>query len=56
VHPETLHLHGLGYDTTAFRSKPWSELRSPVRRSWISCSPFATTRPANPVRCGPASR
>lgn len=30
VHPETLQLlHGLGYDTTVFRSKSWSEFAEP---------------------------
>jgi len=30
VHPETLQLlRGLGYDTSAFRSKPWSEFATP---------------------------
>jgi protein-tyrosine-phosphatase len=30
VHPETLRLlHGLGYDTTGFRSKSWAELAKP---------------------------
>ena len=30
IHPETLQLlHGLGYDTTVFRSKSWSEFAEP---------------------------
>jgi arsenate reductase (thioredoxin) len=30
IHPETLQLlHGLGYDTTAFRSKSWGEFAEP---------------------------
>ncbi len=38
------------------RSKTWEEFARPVRRRWISCSPFATTPPGKCARCGPVNR
>ena len=57
VNPNTIHLlQKLGYETAGFRSKSWSEFASRAHRLWISCSRFAMTPRARPVRSGPASR
>jgi hypothetical protein len=58
VHPETLELLGsLGYETSGFRSKGWSEFAAPGAppRS-ISFLRFVTTRRARPAPSGRVSR
>jgi len=51
VNPHALDLlKRLGYDTSAFRSKPWDEFASPDHPNLISSSPSATARLARPVR------
>jgi arsenate reductase (thioredoxin) len=57
VNRHTLQLlESLGYDTSSFRSKSWSEFARPGARSSISFLPSATTRLAKAVRCGRGSR
>ena len=57
VHPYALDLlRKLNYDVSGFRSKSWSEFASPARRSSISSSRSATTRPPRRARSGRASR
>ena len=58
VNPHTLQLlKSLGYDTSELLVQVVAGVRAArPRRIWISFSPFATTRPAKPARCGRASR
>ena len=57
VHPYALDLlRKLNFDVGRFRSKSWNEFAQQARRSSISSSPSATTRPRKAARCGRASR
>ncbi len=53
VHPEALQLlRSLGYDTSGFRSKSWSEFADPGARCSTSCLQSVTTRPGKSVLFG----
>jgi len=57
VHPYALDLlASLGFPAAICIPRAGTPLPQRARRTWISCSPFATTRQASPARCGPASR
>jgi protein-tyrosine-phosphatase len=57
VNPRTIQLlDSLGYDTSGFRSKSWSQFAKPGAPALDLFSPFATTRPGRAARCGQVSR
>src|SRR5215468_2547117 len=56
VHPEALQLlRSLGYDTSGFRSKSWSEFADPARYCSISFLRSVTTRRGRSVLFGPVN-
>ena len=57
VHPETIRLlQSLGYDTSGFRSKSWSEFADPGAPQLNFVFTVCDNGRAKRARCGPANR